>query len=68
MKITGNGKMSITGTIYAPAAQVQLTGAGASNTLGGWIAASSIKVAGTSNIDLNQASDRPLIPDVHLVE
>ena len=68
VKITGNGKLSITGTIYAPGAQVQLTGNGTGNTAGGWVIASTVKVAGTGNVDLSQATDRPLIPDVHLVE
>ena len=68
LKIAGNGNMNMTGTIYAPSAQVQFTGNGVGDTLGGWIIAQSVTMSGLGSFDLNQGSARPVIPDVHLVE
>jgi Putative Flp pilus-assembly TadE/G-like len=68
VKIAGNGNMKITGMIYAPSAQVQLTGNGAGDILGGWVLASSLKMAGSGSFNLNQGTARPILPDVHLVE
>jgi Flp pilus assembly protein TadG len=68
VKISGNGKLSVTGTVYAPTAQVQFTGTGTANVMGGWVVADTVKITGSGNIDLNQSSSRPLIPDIHLVE
>ncbi|HEX3314098.1 MAG TPA: pilus assembly protein TadG-related protein [Gemmataceae bacterium] len=68
VKVIGNGSLKITGAIYAPSAQVQLTGNGAADTIGGWVVAGSLKFVGSGNFDLNQGAARPLVPDVHLVE
>ena len=68
VNITGNGSMKITGTIYAPSAQVQFSDNGVGDVLGGWIIAATVKLSGTGSFDLNQGAIRPLVPDLHLVE
>jgi Flp pilus assembly protein TadG len=68
VKIAGNGNMTITGMVYAPSAQVQLTGNGAGDTLGGWVLGSSVTMSGSGSFKLNQGTARPILPDVHLVE
>ena len=67
-KVTGGGSMKITGMIYAPSAQVQLTGNAAGDILGGWVLAQSVAMSGSGSFNLNQGAARPILPDVHLVE
>jgi hypothetical protein len=69
INITGNGSISITGTGYAPAATLQLTGS--SNTtgdvLGGFIV-NQATVSGSAAFSIVQGAVRPRVPEIGLVE
>ncbi len=52
ISITGNGDFSMTGTIYAPNAEVQLTGNGAEQTIGSAIVARYVTVSGNGTINV----------------
>jgi hypothetical protein len=70
VQISGNGSTQITGTVYAPAAAIQLSGNGTSNAdvLGGAYIASSLVVSGSASFSINQGSNRPRVPETGLVE
>ena len=61
---------SIGGTVYAPAAHVDLTGALAVglDTLGGAYIVDTMTVSGVGNINIDLGNNPPRIPDVNLVE
>jgi hypothetical protein len=70
VQISGNGAYQITGTVYAPAAPIQLSGNGTIswNTLGGSFIASRLQVTGNGSFRISHAKSRPRVPDVYLVE
>lgn len=52
MTITGNGNMSITGTIYAAKSPITVTGNGVSNTVGTRIIGLTLKIAGNGGVSV----------------
>jgi hypothetical protein len=67
--ITGNGSIRITGTGYAPAATVTLTGSSTTtgDVLGGFIA-NGVVVTGNSSFAIVQGAVRARVPEIGLVE
>ena len=65
ISITGSGLNAIAGTVYAPAAAVNLTGAAAVglDTLGGAFISRTIQVAGIGSVNVDLGSNPPRIPD-----
>jgi hypothetical protein len=70
ISITGSGLNAIAGTVYAPAAAVNLTGAAAVglDTLGGAYISRTITVSGVGSVNVDLGNNPPRIPDVTLVE
>ena len=67
--IAGDGTIQLTGTVYAPAATVQLSGNAASgNITGGGYVVSSMQVSGNSNFVIDHGNNRPLVPEIGMVE
>lgn len=66
LKISGNGFMALSGLIYAPAAEVQLSGNGTTTTeqLGGAYIASSMQISGNGTVNVTFAGGtRPRVPE-----
>jgi hypothetical protein len=66
--ITGNGSMNLTGTIYAPKAEVDLTGNGGSNVTGSQIIANNMTVTGNGPVNVNYNSSGSPVRDTRTVE
>jgi hypothetical protein len=69
--LTGNGNLSITGTIYTPAAALTMTGNGTSDVFGSQVIANSLtlKGNGTVNVDFDSSSNIvPALRNFGLVE
>ena len=58
----------MTGTVYAPSADVRLTGNASGDVIGGSYIARSFDIGGNGGFEVKQAKDRPRLPDVRLVE
>jgi hypothetical protein len=54
--ISGNGAFNMLGTVYAPNADVSLTGNGSSQTVGSAVVASTVTLGGNGSITLNFSS------------
>jgi hypothetical protein len=54
--ISGNGSFNMLGTIYAPNAEMSLTGNGASSTIGSAVIARTVTLGGNGSITLNFGS------------
>jgi hypothetical protein len=70
VQISGNGTLQLTGTVYAAAATIQLSGNGATaaSTVGGGFIASQVQASGNGYFRVSQGSNRPRVPDIHLAE
>jgi Putative Flp pilus-assembly TadE/G-like len=68
--IKGTGASAMVGTIYAPAAHVDLTGllAAGLDTLGGAYIVHTMTVGGVGSINIDLGNNPPRLPDVNLVE
>jgi hypothetical protein len=68
--LAGNSVTAVTGTIYAPAAALSLTGLAGVGvaTLGGAYIADTITVGGVGNINVDLGANYVRVPDVTLVE
>jgi hypothetical protein len=66
--LLGGGAMQVTGVIYAPAAQMQLSGTANGNTVGGGFIVSSMVFWGNASATVRMGSVAPPIPDCRLVE
>ena len=67
--LSGNGDLRVTGTVYAPAAEVNLTGNGSSDVYGGAIIANSVELSGNGDITVDRENAPPVMPEmVRLVE
>src|SRR4029079_8568968 len=70
IEVTGHGAAQLNGVVYAPAAEVKLTGNGALGTelLGGAWVVNTMKIAGNGNFSVALGVNRPKLPEVGLVE
>lgn len=70
LQLSGNGTTHIGGVVYAPAAQVLVSGNGVvtGNSLGGGYVVNTFKVSGNGSIRVNPGSNRPRVPDVRLAD
>ncbi len=71
MTVTGNGQVTLTGTVYAAKAAVALTGTAAAglDVLGGAYVADSMTVTGAGAVTVNLGlAPPPRVPDVRVVE
>jgi hypothetical protein len=69
--ISGVGLAALGGTVYAPAAAVNLSSlapVGLIDTLGGAYICSSMQVSGIGSINIDLGNNPPAVPDVNLVE
>jgi hypothetical protein len=68
--VSGAGTMAFTGTVYAAAADVSLTGllAAGIDTLGGAYICNTLQVSGIGSLNIDLGNNPPRIPDVTLVE
>ena len=67
--LSGNGDMRVTGMVYAPAAEVNLSGNGSGDVYGGAIIANSVAVSGNGNVTVDREHAPPVMPEmVRLVE
>jgi hypothetical protein len=71
-KMAGNGNMNITGTIYAPAANLEDTGNGTTDVFGSQIIANSMTLKGNGTVkvafDSNGTAGTPAVRNFGLVE
>ncbi len=63
-KMAGNGNMTITGTIYAPAASLEDTGNGTTDVFGSQIVANSLTLKGNGTVNLKFDASNPTTPDL----
>jgi hypothetical protein len=69
LQLSGNGSVQVTGTVYAPAATIQLSGnASTGSTVGGSFIALRVSASGNGHFTVQQGSNRPRVPDIQLVE
>ena len=61
--MAGNGNMTISGTIYAPAASVEATGNGATDVFGSQIISNSMTVKGNGTVKVAFDANSNAIPD-----
>ena len=68
--ITGNGSTTISGTVYAAGAAVNLTSTASSgwDTLGGAYICSSMQAGGSGSMKIDLGNNRPQVPQISLVE
>jgi hypothetical protein len=67
VSLSSNATTNISGTIYAPNADVRVTGNGG-GCVGGSIIAKTIDFRGSGGFEIRHSKDRPKLPDVCLVE
>jgi Flp pilus assembly protein TadG len=68
VSITGNGSMTLTGTVYAASAEIDLTGNGSANTTGSQIIANNMKVSGNGAVTVNYNPSTAPVRDTRIVE
>jgi hypothetical protein len=70
ISISGLGLTSISGTVYAPAAAVNLNGLVnlGIDTLGGAFICNTLQVSGIGSINVNLGNNYPQVPQINLVE
>jgi Flp pilus assembly protein TadG len=68
--ISGNTKLQIGGTVYAPAAAINVSGSSTVTPYapGGGIIAAQVSVSGNGTMTVDPGSNRPRSPDVRLVD
>jgi hypothetical protein len=68
IKITGQGDMSLTGTVYAAAAEIDVGGFGEANIVGSQIIANNMKVTGSGAVTVNYNPGTAPVRDTRIVE
>ena len=66
--LTGNGGMTLTGTIYSPGAEIDLTGNGGTTVAGSQIIANNMAVTGPGSVNVNYNSSGLPARDTRIVE
>jgi hypothetical protein len=66
--VTGNGNMNLTGSIYAAAAEIDLTGNGSSDVFGSQIIANNMTVTGNGSVNVSYNSNSNPGKDIRIVE
>jgi hypothetical protein len=66
--VTGNGSMNLTGTIYSPKAEVDLTGNGGTDVMGSQIIVKNMKVSGNGVVNVNYPAIGSPVRDTRIVE
>jgi len=60
--MSGNGNMTVTGTIYAPHSRVKITGNGSNQTITAQIVSDTLEVGGNGNITINYDATKFYVP------
>jgi hypothetical protein len=62
ISITGNGAFTIQGALYAPGADLALTGNGVSQTIGSQVISKSVTIGGNGSVNINSAAGGVVAP------
>jgi hypothetical protein len=66
--ITGNGSLNVSGTIYAPGAEVDLTGNGSTDVMGAQFIANNMKVGGNGSVNVTYDANSSPVRDTRIVQ
>ena len=68
VNVTGNGGMSLSGTIYSAKAEIDVTGNGGTNVVGSQIIANNMKVTGNGPVNVIYTASGSPVRDTRIVE